>query len=121
VANWKVEERLTGNVVYAYGADAPDHFDLYPLDTYNHTLVPDVASPPPERIITKLEYLRRFTSNERIAIRTAALSNAVLNDYMALLELAQEVNLDDPDTVSACQMLEQAGLIGAGRAAEILA
>lgn len=70
--------------------------------------------------MTKLEYLRRFTQEERISIRTAAASNAVLADYMAMLELATDIDLSDSDTVSALAMLEQVGLIGAGRAAEIL-
>ena len=73
------------------------------------------------RIITKLAYLRRFTSQERVTIRAAAKTEPVLEDYMALLELSEEVNLDDPDTIAAVNMLEIAGLIAAGRAAEILA
>jgi hypothetical protein len=44
----------------------------------------------------------------------------VLADYMALLELAQEVDTNDPDTQAAVQMLEAAGLIAAGRGVEIL-
>ena len=70
--------------------------------------------------LSKLEYLRRFTVNERVAIRAAAAANPVLADYLAMLELAQEINLRDTDTIAAVNMLEQAGLIGTGRAAEIL-
>ena len=73
------------------------------------------------RIVSKLAYLRRFASEERVAIRAAAKVNPVLEDYMALLELSEEISLDDPDTVTAVQMLESAGLIATGRAAEILA
>jgi len=69
---------------------------------------------------TKLEYLRRFTQDERIAIRTAAKQVPQLEDYLALLELASEVRSDDPDIIAALQMLEGAGLIAAGRASEIL-
>ena len=47
--------------------------------------------------------------------------HTVLADYLQLMELAQEINLDDPDTVAAVQMLEQSGLIAAGRAVEVLA
>ena len=39
---------------------------------------------------------------------------------MALLELSEEISLDDPDTIAAVTMLEMAGLIASGRAAEIL-
>lgn len=120
MANWIVEDRLTGKVVHAYGADLPDHFETFPLETYNHRIeiIVEVA---PVRTITKLEYLRRFAVDERIAIRAAAAQNAILADYLQLLELAQDINLDDADTVAAVQMLEQAGLIAPGRAAEILA
>lgn len=72
------------------------------------------------RIVTKLEYLRLFRQDERIAIRSAAATYPPLLDYMALLELSEEINLDDVDTIGAVQMLEAFGLIVAGRAAEIL-
>lgn len=76
---------------------------------------------PVSRTLTKLEYLRRFTQQERVGIRTAAKTEPVLEDYLALLDLAQEVSLDDPDTVAAVTLLELSGLIAQGRAAEILA
>ena len=120
MANWIVEDRITGEVAYAYGADQPDHFGTFPLEQYNHIRQKEVEAAPVPRTITKLEYLRRFTTDERVAIRAAASANAVLDDYLKLMELAQEINLDDPDTIAAVQMLEQAGLIAAGRAQEIL-
>ena len=121
MANWIVEDRITGEVAYAYGADQPDHFGTFPLEQFNHIRQKEVETAPVPRTITKLEYLRRFTPKERIAIRDAAEQIAVLADYLKLMELAQEINLDDPDTVAAVQMLEQSGLIAAGRAAEVLA
>lgn len=75
---------------------------------------------PAARNITKLTYLRKFNQEERIAIRSAAEVSPQLQDYMAMLELSEEINLDDPDTIAAVNMLEMAGLIAAGRAAEIL-
>ena len=120
MANWIVEDRITGEVVHAYGADLPDHLGDYPLEQYNHIREKEVVVVV-SRAITKLEYLRLFTTDERVAIRAAAVQNAVLADYLALMELAQEINLDDPDTIAAVQMLEQSGLIAAGRAAEVLA
>ena len=68
-----------------------------------------------------LEYLRKFTAEERISIRIAAKTNPILEDYVALLELAEEVRLDDPDIIAAVTMLEQVGLLSQGRAAEVLA
>lgn len=72
-------------------------------------------------ILSKLEYLRRFTSDERVTIRQAAKVTPVLEDYLAMLELADEINTGDADTIAAVNMLEQAGLIEPGRAAEVLA
>lgn len=80
----------------------------------------DQAAQPTPRTLTKLEYLRRFTQEERVAIRTAAKSNAQLEDYLALLELAEFINLDDPDTFGALNLLESVGLLTLGRAQEII-
>ena len=120
MANWIVEDRITGEVAYAYGADQPDHFGIFPLEQYNHIRQKEVEAAPVPRTITKLEYLRRFTTDERVAIRAAAAANPVLDDYLKLMELAQEINTGDPDTIAAVTMLEQAGLIATGRAQEIL-
>lgn len=119
MSNWIVEDRDSGQVVYAYAADSADHFDTFPLEQYNHTKEKPVELPG--RMISKVAYLRLFSTQERVAIRAAAKQNAVLEDYLALLELASEINLDDADTVAAVQMLEQVGLIASGRAVEILA
>ena len=121
MADYIVEERDTGTIVYAYSADKATDFPEYPFAQYNHVLKKPEVVPPVQRTITKLEYLRRFTTAERVAIRAAASANPVLDDYLKLMELAQEINLDDVDTVAAVQMLEQSGLIDAGRAAEVLA
>lgn len=69
--------------------------------------------------VTKLAYLRRFTQTERIAINAS--TDPIVQDFMALLNMAQEIVLTDPDTMHGTSYLEQAGLIGPNRAAEILA
>lgn len=109
--------------VYRYNADAPIEWAGMEFATHDHAGeavdgpedVPVVAM-----VWTKLEYLRRFTQAERIAIRGVAKMVPELDDYLQLLELADEVRSDDPDIVGALAMLEGAGLIGAGRAGEIL-
>lgn len=124
MSNYAVQNRATGEIVTAYTADAPSHADIYPFGTYNHIpqpVVVDVAV----REVSGVAYLRRFTQEERIAIREAASQSAVLDDYLKLLDATIQqggiVDLDDEDTVAAVNLLEQAGLIAAGRAAEILA
>jgi hypothetical protein len=57
-----------------------------------------------ERYITGLEYLRRFTQAQRIAIRTLAQTDPIAQDLMHLLDatIAQggQINLLDPDTIA---------------------
>lgn len=71
--------------------------------------------------LTKLEYQTRFTAAERIAIRTAAKTDPVVEDILALMDSASEIDLTDPRTVQGANALEALGHIAAGRAAEILA
>ena len=112
--------------VYRYSADSPIEWSGFEFATHDHApeaVDPSIPTDAPVKAMTwtKLEYLRRFTQDERIAIRGAAKAVPELEDYVALLELASEVRSDDPDIIGALQMLEGAGLIGPGRAGEILA
>jgi hypothetical protein len=47
-------------------------------------------------------------------------TNPVLQDYLEMLSLADEVHLDNSDVIAAVTLLENTGLISAGRAVEIL-
>lgn len=78
-------------------------------------------APPPPVILNKVDFLRLFTQTERINIRAAAAVNAVVADYQYMLDAATTVDLSDPDILAGVPLLEQAGLIGPGRAAQILA
>lgn len=91
-------------------------------DFVNGKIVPQPApsAPPRSRTLTKLQFLRLMTQEERMAFRAAAKVNPVMEDFMALLDLAMDVDKDDPDVVSGLQKAEQAGLLASGRAAEIL-
>lgn len=85
-----------------------------------HTLVqvPD-SDPPVIKLLTQLQFLRRFTVQERITIRAS--TDPVIQDFLHLVNLAQDINLADPDTIMGVGYLEQQGFIGEGRGAEILA
>ena len=74
-----------------------------------------------KNMLTKYEFMNRFTQAERVTIRTAAASSGELYDFISMLELATEVQLDYPATQGGVQFLETSGLIAAGRAATILA
>ena len=65
--------------------------------------IPFVPPPITERFISGVEFLRRFTSAQRIAIRTLTKTDPVADDFMRLLDatIAQGsgVNLMDQDTI----------------------
>lgn len=70
---------------------------------------------------TKKEFLLKFTPAEYAAIAAATKTNAVLDYYWQLFMVAENVLKTDPATVAGINALESAGLLAAGRAAEILA
>lgn len=77
-----------------------------------------VANQQPLSIV---EFLRRFTQQERIAINAAAKTTPEIYDYQYLLEHSiNGVLLSDPDVMAGVNALEAFGLIASGRANEIL-
>lgn len=73
------------------------------------------------RLISKLDYMNRFTDAELVAIYTAAKTNINVEIWLEKFKLSEEINLDDPRTIAGVQSLETLGLISTGRATEILA
>lgn len=71
--------------------------------------------------ITQLEFLRRLTTTEFAAIKATCSQSADLDFYWAKFFAAEFVDLKDPEVITGLQMLEQVGLLSAGRAAQILA
>jgi hypothetical protein len=70
--------------------------------------------------LTKKQFLDLFTVTEYATIKAAAAANATLDYYWQKLMVAESVYLSDPQTIGGINLLEQAGLIAPGRAAEIL-
>lgn len=81
---------------------------------------PPPTFPPNPRIVTPLVFLNRLKPDERIAIRGAARQSAGLEDWLDMLRAAQEVDLDDPRTISGLNAMVNAGLLTAARRDEIL-
>jgi hypothetical protein len=81
---------------------------------------PPPPEPEPVDELHKVDFLRLFTQAERIAIRQAAKVNPVVEDYQAMLDAATVIRLSDADIQEGIPELEDAGLIGPGRAAQIL-
>jgi len=116
-----------------YIAPLKDHSHYYAYimyraslrEYYNLTDFTGVERPILDKTIknslTKFQFMSRFTSAERIAINTAATQSAELADWLDLFKLTEEMNLNDPQTIAGVQMLEAGGIIGVGRANEILA
>jgi hypothetical protein len=71
-------------------------------------------------IISKLEFLQLFTPQERILIRGVARTHPEVDDWLELLNAANEVNLMHITTINSVNGLESSGLIVTGRASSIL-
>lgn len=110
----KYQITSTGNIILA---DLAFVDAVHPGD---YTQLPD-DSLPTVRLLTKLEYMNRFTDSELATIYTAAKTVVSVEIWLEKFKLASEINLDDPYTIGGLQAMEAAGLIGVGRAAEILA
>lgn len=94
----------------------PADATVVPHLTAAHRYAAAALEPEP---LTRLAFLRRFSPQERIAIRGS--TDPVIVDFLALLDLAQEVRVDDPDTVAAMAYLTANDYLGAGRSDEVLA
>lgn len=70
--------------------------------------------------LTKLEFVNKFTDEEFIAIMNASKTNPVVELWMMKFNLAEFIDVNYPLTIQGVQGLEALGLIGAGRANEIL-
>ena len=69
---------------------------------------------------TRLKFINRFTPTEVKTILAAAKVNADVEMYVYKQQQAEEVDLLDAETMAGVHLLEAGGLLGAGRAAQIL-
>ena len=70
------------------------------------------------RVLSVLEFRRRFEPSEKAALYTASTSQPLLRAWLDDLSAATEVHLDHPDVVMALGWLVQAGILTEARAAE---
>jgi hypothetical protein len=123
---YQVTRKSDSESVYLYSADAPIEWTGMEFATHDHierveiTTEGDIVGSV-VHVYSQVEWLRKFTQAERIAIRTAAAGNAMLDDYIKLMDATSEIHTDDPDVIAGLQTLEAVGLLATGRAAEILA
>ena len=71
-------------------------------------------------ILTKYQFLDRFTMNERLAIRAAAKVDPIVDDFMAMLDISQEVQLNNPLVYQGLFYLAYTGKLDSGRIDQIL-
>jgi DNA-binding MarR family transcriptional regulator len=66
-------------------------------------------------VISRLNFLRRFTRAERIALRAAETTDPVVSDFLLMLTLAEDVDLTSPDVTEGLVYLEANGFVTAER------
>jgi len=125
---------VNGERVHRYRHTEQLTFEQWP-DAVQEIVPVEPEPHPPEplkpRVVSKFAFRSRFTPAEKVAIEFASLDDptatpakrsiaASLRVLQADLEAATFVDLELPSTRNGVQMLEQVGLIGPGRAAEIL-
>ena len=118
-----VTRKSDGAEVYRYGAEAPIEWVGFEFATHDHVQAPDPVEPQAPAAVyewPRLDFLRRFTPAERIAIRTERVTDPILNDFFSLLEQAITVHSNDPDTQAGMGYLVQIGKLTAARRDEIL-
>ena len=77
-------------------------------------------APKPPRQLTSLEFLDLFTTEEQLAVATAAMNFAQVKLWYDRTLAAMFITLADPRTEAGLEALVQAGLLTAERKAEIV-
>jgi hypothetical protein len=126
---------LETSEVFQYEADTPQEIhrgEGWRLDqVFVSEASPDDPPPDPRkyggrRRLSKLEFIDLLTDTEYVTILAAAKESVQIEAWIRKMELATpeddgtSINLDDPRTQGGVQALELIGLIGEGRAEEIL-
>ena len=132
---YRVIRRTDSQQVYEYQADVP--IEWHGMEFADHEHVEYIApvinndgsiegvAVPVNRRLTKLAFVGRLGA-DFATILAAAKTNVQVELFVKMLDWATpdadgtSVDLDDQRVIDALTTLEQAGLIGVGRAAEIL-
>jgi len=113
-ARYRVE---AGKVVDAY----PGKTDEEVLAAIEATQAAAAATPvEPARVITKLDFMNRFTMEELAVIYTAAKTEVMVEVFLDKLKLAERVDIADPQTIAGLQALAASGLLTEARVQAVL-
>ena len=113
-----VREKSTGVEVTRYSCADIDP-TIYPGDEYEHVVAVDLPYIP-SKDLTHLEFIKRLTPQELVAIYSTAKVNMELYVWVEMFRMAEVVNAQDPLILMGLLNLEAAGLLAAGRTLEIL-
>ena len=80
----------------------------------------DRPAPPAPPTLSKGAFMDLFTPGELTGIYTAAKVSVDVEVWLDRFKVAEYIDVSDPRTVAGVQSLETAGLLAAGRAAQIL-
>ena len=65
---------------------------------------------PPLRVLSPIEFARRFTLAEEISIDTLSATNLTVKAWMRRVSLATSINLDHPDVAAGLAYLKSIGI-----------
>ena len=71
-------------------------------------------------ILSRLQFMRRFTDKELEDLYSLETTQIKIKVWLEKYKAATDIDLTDPDIVSGVHGLEAMGIIGVGRAAEVL-
>ena len=111
---------VDGGVCYSTVDTAPAVPGWYQPPDAVAVTVDEAPTAPADLRITHYAFMSRMTAEERINVRVASQSSPALADTMEMMQAAAWISLDDPLTVGGIGLLEHLGLIGVGRANEII-
>ena len=109
--------------MYEYMGMEAVSFDLFPFESYDHVQQPDapeVAPTPARQEWPATDFQKRFTDDERAAIRLEARTNVRVEDLLAILTSTPIVVNIDPLTQRGMYALVALGLLTDERRIEIL-
>ena len=130
MSNYIVEDRLSGEVVYSYTADTPDHTDVYPFAVYNHIVKKPEVPAQISRRMSKLEFVGRLGDAAFTELLELSKTSVSIEKFVKMIDWATpdadgtSIDLDDP-RVQSVAMLEplliSRGAVIEGWAAGVLA
>ena len=82
----------------------------YTRKRWNGRSFDDIPPAPPSRILLPIDFVRRFTIDEDIAIDTLADTNKRVKAWRRRLEIVTSVRLDHPEVIAGLAYLKSVGI-----------